>query len=218
MKTCLHLTELAAYRTLGLIVRCSVYRAFFVAALAMLVAGCVTVSNTLTQQQVTGFRLVNVDVAYAPDARIWWGDGEREFAATRGMAAHDADKVASTPEGVQYVRGRLTQKLVDSTRRNLAGDLAGSHPVRLQILVREVHISSPIQRILVGGGHLMKADVTITDAKTGRVLSSYPNLIASAVAGQGIVGAMVEHAAADAPIDRVVANFTTRYRKWLLGL
>lgn len=192
------------------------YRAFFVAALAMLVAGCVTVNNSLSPQQVADFRLTAIDVVYAPDARIWWGDGEREYAATKGVAAHNAEQIAKTPEGVQYVRERLTQKLTEALRRDLAPYLVGNHPVRLQVLVREVHISSPIQRILVGGGHIMKADVTVFDAKTGRQIIVYPNFIGTVMAGQGIVGTMVEHAMADAPIDRVVNAFAANYRKWLL--
>lgn len=192
------------------------YRAFFVAVLAMLVAGCVTVSNTLSPQLVADFRLVDVDVSFAPDARIWWGDGEREYAATKGVAAHDAEKFASTPEGVQYVRASLSRKLADSLHRNLASSMAGHRSVRLQVLIREAHISSPIQRILVGGGHFLKADVTIVDAKTRQPLSTYPNLIGGAMAGQGLIGTMVEHAVAEAPMDRVVNGFSTTYRKWLL--
>lgn len=192
------------------------YRMFFVAAFALLVAGCVTVNNSLTPQQVADFRLTEVDVTFAPDANIWWGDGEREYAATKGVAAHNAEQIAKTPEGMQYVRGRLTQKLTDALRRDLAPYLVGRHAVRLQVVVRAAHISSPIQRILVGGGHFLKADVTVVDARTGQPLLTYPNFIGSAMAGQGIVGTMVEHAMAGAPMDRVVAGFATGYRKWLL--
>lgn len=192
------------------------FRAVFVAAFALLMAGCVTVNNNLSPQQVATFRLTEVDVNYAPDAVIWWGDGEREFAATRGVAPHDSDKLAKTPEAIAYVRARLTEKIHDAVQRNLAGYLVGHTPVRVHVLVRAVHISSPIQRILVGGGHFVKGDVTVVDARTGQPLLTYPNLIGSVMAGQGVLGAMVEHAVADKPVDRITESFGLGYRKWLL--
>jgi hypothetical protein len=45
-------------------------------ALATL-AGCVTASNTLSLDEVANLRLAAVNVRFAPEATIWWGDGER---------------------------------------------------------------------------------------------------------------------------------------------
>jgi hypothetical protein len=191
-------------------------RLLLAGSLALALAGCVTVANTLPPDQLAGMRLAGVTVRYAPAARIWWGDGERAYAATRGVAAHDSDTVANTPEGQAYLRSAIAAKVRDAMTRHLAGELTGSRPVRLEVAVTGVQIASAMQRILVGGGHMMSADVTLVDARTGQVLVAYPAQTAAAGAGSGLLGTMVEHAALAEPIDRVVDNFASQYSRWLM--
>lgn len=192
-------------------------RIIAVAVLTLLLAGCVTVSNTLTPDQVASFKLVKVDVVTPPDARISWGDGEVAYAATKGIAMQDSAGVANTPEGQAYIRQTVSAKLRSTFERELAGSLRGTRPVRVQVNVREVEIASVLQRILIGGSHRLVADVAIVDAKTGAMLSQFPAQTAVAAAGQGMLGTLVDAAVLDAPIDRVVARYASQYRGWLVA-
>jgi hypothetical protein len=58
--------------------------------------------------------------------------------------------------------------------------------------------------------------VNLVDAKTGDVLVAYPAQTATAAAGQGILGTMIDHVALAEPIDRIVENYASQYRNWLL--
>ena len=179
-------------------------------------SGCVTVANNLSPDQVANFRLAGVSVTYAPGARIWWGDGERAYASLKGLPAHESDTVANTPEGQAYVRSTVAAKVKAAMERHLAGQLNGARPVRVEVSVKDVEIASVIQRILVGGAHRMTADVNLVDAKTGQVLVAYPAQTATGMAGQGLLGTMVDQAAFAEPIDRIVENYASQYGNWLL--
>ena len=61
-----------------------------------------------------------------------------------------------------------------------------------------------------------RADVTLVDARTGEVLSSYPSQTATALAGQGIAGSILDAAVMSDPIDRVVERYAAQYGDWLL--
>ena len=187
------------------------------AAFAMLaLAGCVTASNTLTPDQVATFRLAKTDVLVPEGARVSWGDGEVAYANTKGVSPQDSGSVSQTPEGRAYVRAQVAAKLKGALERELSGQLAGSRPVRLEVRVQDVEIASVLQRIIVGGQHSLRADATLVDAKTGAVLLQFPAQTATSAAGQGVLGSMIDAAAVDAPIDRVVANYSAQYKRWLL--
>ena len=66
------------------------YRVFLALLLAPALAGCATVSSTLSPEQVAGFRLTGVNVGFAPDARIAWGEGELAYAASKGVASQES--------------------------------------------------------------------------------------------------------------------------------
>jgi hypothetical protein len=114
------------------------------------------------------------------------------------------------------MRNAIGSKLRSAMERELAGKLAGSRPVRMQIEVKEVTIPSAIQRVLVGGHHTIVADVTVVDAGTGAVILAYAGQKAMAMAGHGVAGALVETVAAGDPVDRVVDNYARNYSAWLL--
>lgn len=192
-------------------------RLLLTALLASLVSACVTVTNTLAPEQVATFRLARIDVSVPDAARVSWGDGEVAYAATRGVAPQDSGSVASTPEGRAYVRDSVAAKLKTAFERNLAGALPGVRLVRLDVIVQDVHIASVVQRILIGGGHTLRASVTLVDAKTGAVLSSFPAQTGASGAGQGLGGALLDAAVLDAPIDRVTDSYAAQYRRWLLN-
>src|SRR3954464_499061 len=80
----------------------SMLRSLLLAACTLMLAGCVTVSNTLAPEQIGAFKLTKVDVVYAPDAIVTWGDGQAAYAAHRGVA-HDPF-AAATPDSIAYER------------------------------------------------------------------------------------------------------------------
>src|SRR6266576_3733408 len=68
-----------------------------IGVIADALAGCVTASNTLSVDQLATYRLSGVNVAFAPDVIIMWGDGERAYAASKGQPATESDVLAKTP-------------------------------------------------------------------------------------------------------------------------
>ena len=187
-------------------------RHFVLGLIAVALAGCVTVSNTLTTDQVASFRLTQVDVVMPADARIRWGDGEAAYASSKGLPPASP----ATPESERYVRDGVSTRVRAAFQRELTGKLVGARPVKVQVTVRDVDIAPAIQRIVLGGNHSMKGDVAIVDAKTGAVLSSYPAQMSMSQAGQGIGGALIDAAFMGPPIDRVVNGYASQYREWLL--
>jgi hypothetical protein len=187
-----------------------------VVALGLLLCGCVTASNTLAPDQVATMRLQSVSVAFQPNARIWWGDGERAFAASKGRSVLEAEAVAKTEEGQAYLRNTIAAKLSQAFERSLTGELQGARPVRLEVNVKDVEIASAAQRIILGGHHRLTADVNLVDARTGAVILAFSEQNAIAQAGQGIGGVLLDNAFLGDPIDRVIQNYATQYRNWLL--
>ena len=81
-------------------------------------------------------------------------------------------------------------------------------------------VASAVQRILIGGSHMMVADAVLVDARTNAIIVSYPDLAASAAAGQGVLGtavtAAVEAGQGVTPADRILTNYADGYSGWLI--
>jgi hypothetical protein len=86
----------------------------------------------------------------------------------------------------------------------------------VEVSIKDVTIASAIQRVLVGGNHSMTGDINLVDPATGAVLSTFPAQSSSSMAGQGIAGVVVDGAFFGEPIDRVVDDYTTQYKDWLV--
>jgi hypothetical protein len=192
------------------------YRLFLALLLAPALAGCATVANTLSADQVASFRLTGVNVGFTPDAKIAWGDGELAYAASKGVASHESGSVANTPEGKAYLRNAVASKLKPAMQESLAGRLNGSRSVRVDVTVKEVFVSSVVQRVAIGGSHLIIGDVNLVDAKSGEVLAAKPGVIGIMGAGAGVLGVVVDGAFRDEPIDGVTRSFASVYGTWLL--
>lgn len=184
--------------------------------LTFALAGCVTATRSVPADQIATFKLDAVTVIFPDGARIWWGDGERAYAASKGIPAQESESVAGTPEAKAYLRKAISDKLKIAFERRLKGEFAGPRPVRIVVRVKDVEIASVIQRIVVGGAHHLKADVDLVDARTGAVIQAYPEQTAISMAGQGIGGTMLDQALLADPIDRVVNNFADGYGNWLV--
>ena len=138
------------------------------------------------------------------------------FAASKGLSVLEAEEVAKTEEGRAYLRRAITAKLAQAFEAALTNELLGTRPVRLEISVKDLEIASAAQRILIGGHHRLTADVNLIDARTGAVVLAFSEQNAIARAGQGIGGVLLDNAFRGDPIDRVIQNYATQDRNWLL--
>jgi hypothetical protein len=187
---------------------------------ALALAGCVTVENSLSQNDIAAMKLTGVTVSYAPDAMVQWEDGIRAYAIANAITDDQIATATDTPEGRAFVRNLLAPKIKAGVEKVMAGQLNGSRPVRLDVVVKRFAISSAVQRILIGGGRGMTADANLVDARTGAIIIANLDLRAGLFAGQGIVGtavqAAIDNASDQSVVEKVVTRYGENYRDWLL--
>ena len=186
---------------------------------ALALMGCVTTENSLSANDIAAMKLTGVTVSYRPDANVQWDDGIRAYATSKAIVDDQIATATNTPEGKAYVQALLASRIKPGVERAMAGQLNGTRPVRLDIVVQSFTISSAVQRILIGGGHGMIADANLVDARTGVVIISHPRLSAVLLAGQGVLGTAVEAAMTNGgqtTLDRIVDSYGENYRNWLL--
>lgn len=183
-------------------------------------AGCVTTENSLSQNDIAGMKLAGVSVSFAPEPAIQWEDGIRAYANSKSISDDDIATATNTPEGKIYVRNLLAARIKAGVEQAMAGQLVGSRPVRLEIVVKSFVIASAVQRILIGGGRGMVADANLVDARTGALIISYPDVRALVMVGNGIVGtavqAAIDSASAQSPADKLIGVYGQTYRDWLV--
>jgi hypothetical protein len=187
---------------------------------AAMVAGCKTVENALRREDVASFKLTGVTVRYKPDADIMWEDAVRAYATAQGIPDHELAQASTSPQAKAYAQKFLADRAKGTLERSLAPKLAGTRPVRLEVAVRTFQVASAVQRIIIGGTHMMIADAVLVDARTNAILVSYPDLAASAAAGQGVLGtavtAAIEAGQGVTAADRILINYSENYAGWLI--
>jgi hypothetical protein len=124
-----------------------------------------------------------------------------------------------TQDMKDYVRGMLAGRIKAGVEQALAGQLVGSRPVRLDIVVKQFRTPSVASRVLVGSDPQMKASATLVDARTGAVIISHPEIEAFVPGGHGLIGAAVQ-AAMDSSRNetqdgRLITRYGQMYREWL---
>lgn len=183
-------------------------------------AGCVTTENSLSQNDIASMKLTGVTVSFAPDAGIQWEDGIRTYATSKAIPDHEIATATNTPEGKAYVRNMLAPRIKAGVEQAMAGQLNGTRPVRLEIVVKSFVIASAVQRILIGGGRGMVADANLVDARTGALIIAYPEVRAVVMVGNGIVGtavqAAIDSASEQSPADKLIVVYGQNYRDWLV--
>jgi len=190
---------------------------------ALAVAGCVTKENSLSQADIAGMKLTGVTVSFTPEAIVQWEDGIRAYATSQSISDDEIATAPNTAEGKAYVRNMLALRIKAGVERAMGGQLAGTRPVRLDIVVKSFAIASVVQRILIGGGRGMVADANLVDARTGALIIAYPDLTAVQVmAGNGLAGiavqAAIDSASTLSPAEKLVDIYGVNYRQWLLRL
>jgi hypothetical protein len=114
---------------------------------ALALAGCVTAENSLSQNDIAGMKLTGVTVSYAPDAMVQWEDGIRAYARSKAITDDQIATATDTPEGKAYVRNMLAPRIKSGIEQKMAGQLNGSRPVRLEVVVKNFAIAGAVQRI-----------------------------------------------------------------------
>jgi hypothetical protein len=182
--------------------------------------GCVTAENSLSQNDIASMKLTDVSVSFAPDATIQWEDGIRAYATAKAIPDDQIATVTNTPEAKAYAQTLLAVRIKAGVEKAMAGQLSGSRPVRLNIVVRSFTISPAIQRVVIGGGHGMVADANLVDARTGANIMAHPKLAVALVVGQGVLGtavqAAIDSASTQSTTDKVADRYGDSYRSWLL--
>jgi hypothetical protein len=157
--------------------------------IACALAGCVTTAeNSLSQNDIAAMKLTGVTVSFAPDAGVQWEDGIRAYATAKAITDDQIATAANTPEGKAYVQAMLASVIRTGVTKSLTGQLVGSRPVRLDVVVKSFAVASAVQRILIGGGRGMVADANLVDARTGAVIIAYPGMLAANLCRAGDCG------------------------------
>ena len=188
--------------------------------IVLALAGCVTAENLLSQNDIAGMKLAGVTVGFTPDAAIQWEDGIRAYATSKAITDDQIATATNTPEGKTYVRNMLAPKIKGAIEQKMAGQLNGSRPVRLEVVVKSFAIAGAVQRILIGGGRGMVADANLVDARTGALILAYQDMNVNQVVGNGIVGtavqAAIDSASERSPAEKLADQYGENYRAWLL--
>jgi hypothetical protein len=182
-----------------------IFRTGLWTGLVLLIAACATLSeNKLPQNKRDALRIDSVDVSFAPDAFINWPDVFYDYPASQ----------PGTPAGrIAFLQQRAGGKIRSNVEAQIRPAFRGSEPARLKVVIRRLEVPSVLQRILIGGGNVIAAEITLTDAKTGQVLLN-AEFTGTAYAGGGFSAIAVDAIAQEA-IVRVSTNFGEALAKWL---
>jgi hypothetical protein len=202
-------------------------------------SGCATSVNKLSRAEIATLNIASVDIRFAPNAHIWWGKAEREYAAQPGVQpasgapqnppgptietaslpgdrdGDDYREVMDTPEAKQYLRDKLAGMIRSRLQQTVLPNFRGTRNVRLEIVVHSFRIPSPLQRVALGGHPTLGAITTLRDATTGEELGKLDRAAAS-YAGNGVIGVLVDQAFSDLE-DRVLEQYVSNVRSWLDG-
>lgn len=201
--------------------------------LAFVLVGCASFPK-LPSSEVQTIDIQSVEISFRPDANIWWGKAEREYAAMKGAPARSAPpqnaspittgslpgdregddyrEMMDTPEAKQYQRDKLAG-LIKDRLGYFVQKYQGSRPVRMEVEVRGFVIPSPLQRVALGGTPLLETTTLLRDANTGEVIGKLDRL-AGASAGNGLLGVAVDQVGDDLE-DRVLDAYVSNVRTWL---
>lgn len=205
--------------------------AYGLVAMAVLLTGCATANLALSPQERMALRIESVKVDYVKDARIWWGNAEREYLTrttagstqapakkVRGEVAETdagakAQEIMESPEAQAYLRTKLASLIETAVAAKVKPAFNGSRPVRLEVQVHSFTIPSAAQRAVLGGAPSLGAVTYLKDARTGVELGKL-DAAAIAGAGNGVIGVLVDQVLSDLE-DRVIDAYTTQVLIWL---
>jgi hypothetical protein len=199
-------------------------------------AGCATSVNSLSPAEMQTINIQQIDIKYVPNAEIWWGNAEREYAAkvaphsntvkpaksasdiSAAQGAQDGDDyraIMDTPEAKKYQRDKLEAMIRDRLNTFVVPNYKGTRPVRLEVEVHGFTIPSPLQRVALGGAPMLAAITVLRDTATGKELAKLDKMSVG-TAFNGIIGVAIDQAGDDLE-DRVLDNYVKNVSSWLSG-
>lgn len=219
--------------------RAARFRSVGVLLFALSLGACASApENPLTAQQRASLGINEISVELAPDASIWWGEAERDFAASKGCHQSpnlnrkssevgevngiesentdcDYDAIIASPEAKAYLEARAIDRLTRALEAIVEPAFAGQNATKLSVKINWIHIVSGGQAMLLGGEHMLNANFEVSDLSSGKSLAQYENLQATAGYGLGGVVAIAFEAASDDPYDRLSVDYAEEVKDWL---
>ncbi|AWN46680.1 hypothetical protein DK419_10445 [Methylobacterium terrae] len=185
---------------------------------SLCVAACNTVApNRLSLADTAQLRFTGIEVRTA-GATLNWSEGEDEYLRSRNLSLTNPALV-QTPEARAAIRDRAGQRLETALERALASRPEGTRPTRLVVTLLRVDIPSAVLRVIGSGHPTIRATIEIVDARTGAVLTVYSGDYGMQIAGQGVLGVVVDGALTaggmDDLFDRTAHDFARRFKNWL---
>jgi hypothetical protein len=199
-------------------------------AWAVASAGCATSTNSLSKLELEQIFIESVDVRYAPNAEIWWGNAEREYAAkvtAEGKApkkkgssdlpgdnsGDDYREIMSTPEAQAYLRDKLAGLIKQRFSQDVSPHFRGTRAMRVEVEVHNFTIPSPLQRVALGGTPMLFAITVLKDAATGKEVAKLDKGAAGMAFG-GVLGVALDQGLPDLE-DRVLDAYSQNVSEWL---
>ena len=203
-------------------------------------AACATApTNPLTAEQRRDLGIQKVEVSFAPDYHIWWGEAERDFARSKGCEPKeissgspevasetqrkrnedscDYSALVNSPEAKAYVETRAKEVLKKHMEKTLMPAFEGPDPAIAAVQIKVITIVSGMQAMLFGGSHVLHAHFEIQDQIDGRRLAQYRDIRSiGGYAPGGLLSIAVE-ALSDDPYERLSSSLATQAKDWLKG-
>ncbi len=213
------------------------------AGLACLALGaCATgPANPLTAEQIRDLGVEVVEVNIRPDTRLWWGEAEREYARSQGCSPpertsgsrevgagpgasrkksdNDCDYSAlvNSPEAKAYVKERAVAVMKQQFEKAMMPAFEGPDPAVAVVDIKNVHIVSGGQALILGGSHVMEINFELKDRVNGKGLAAYYNMVTTAGYAPGGLLAIAVELMSNDPFERMSADLAVKARDWLKG-
>lgn len=188
----------------------------------------------LDARAIAAMKVEAVVVEYAPNAHVWWGEMESDYAKSKGLerpftAVRPGDEEPSeedlakekayldaveSPEAKAFVQNRVTALVERAVGGGAAIHMQGDRPVNVKATVSNLHIASVGQRLLLGGNHQIVTTVELKDAVTGETLAQPIPLGVIITGGNGLAGVLVSQAFST-PEKRLEEGLRDRTSQWL---
>ncbi len=201
----------------------SVVRILQFMIITVMLAGCATVPpHSLSSGDVSSLNITEIKAVIGQANAINWPDYAAELASPASPEGSTPDPTVQPKPTVpsDEVKGRIEATVLRNMETAVRAQLPvlpdAKRPARIVITLNAVQIPSAIQRILVGGAPMINASAVVTDAKTNAVLATYPMTTATAYAGQGIGGTLLDRAITGQTnqYDRVAKAWSGNFKSW----
>lgn len=212
--------------------------AITLALTCLALSACTTApKNPLTAEQRRDLGIDVVEINLRSNAPIWWGEAERDYARSQGCEPEvrnagsrevsseqrkdeetsdcDYSALVNSPEAKAYVEKRAKDVLKKHFERSVATAFTGPDPAAAVVDIKQIHIVSGMQALLVGGSHILKADFHVKDRVDGRILATYRDIFATGGYAPGGIASLAFEAMADDAYERLSGELAVRARDWL---